>query len=217
MNKLLVVIGLLMIVMMGLVPACSDSSDAIHVDASIKEASLAEVWGTVVEKARIRDKTANLSELTFEVTEDETVHLLHYIFYAKDADGRAGIYFVNSEYDGDVTYYCYPSDGTEPMTGTHPLGVFEELDKVPVTTLLSGEASALVSMDFEWGAVRYNSSVSLIKLYHLKDGELVPLEDVMFRTSVPWGVIHVFKGAAASTELWFLTSELGKAESVKYA
>jgi hypothetical protein len=217
-NRLLLAVGLAMIVMMGLVSACSESSDAVHVDASIKEASLAEVWGAVVEKARIRDKTANLSELTFEVAEDETVHLLHYMFYARDADGKAGMYSVNSEYDGDVTYYCYPTDGAGVFT-TDPLGVFEELDKVPVTTMLSGEASAHVLMYFESGAYRYSGSTS-ISLYHLQDGELVPLEEVMFRTNVPWGVLHVSRwwpGTPASTELWFLTSELGKAESVKYA
>lgn len=216
MRKVCLVIALLMIVMMGLVSACSESNDVVHVDANVKEASLAEVWKAVVEEAGIRDVSANLSELSLRVDEDGSVELLHYMFYARDADGKAGMYSVNSEYDGDVTYYWYPADGAGVFT-TDPLGVFEEMDKVPATTMLSGEASAHVLMSFQSGAYRYNSSVSLIKLYHMKDGELVPLKDVMFRTSVPWGEIHVSKGAAASTELWFLTSELGKAESVEYA
>jgi len=218
-NRILLAIGLLMIVMMGLVPACSESSDAVRVGANVKEASLAEVWESVEKETGIQDSTANLAEFVLWLSEDGAVDLLHYMFYAKDADGGPGMYFVNSEHDGDVTYYCYPADYAGVLTGTDPLAVFEEMDRVPLATMLSGEASAHVGMDFMSGAVKYGGSTS-INLYHLKDGELVPLEEVMFRTNVPWGVLRVSRwwpGTPASTEYWFLTSELGKAESVDYA
>lgn len=215
MNRVLVVVGLLMVAMTSLVSACSESSDTVRVGVNVKEASLAEVWESVKEKAEVQDMFANLTELIIEVDEDGAVNLLHYAFYATDARGKAGMYFVNSEYDGDVTYYCYPTDSAGFFT-TNPLVVFEQLDMVPTATVLSGAASARLRMDFNSGAVRYSSSVSPVSLYHLKDGEPVPLEEVMFRTNMPCGVLRISRGAVASTELWFLTGELGKAESVKY-
>jgi hypothetical protein len=218
-NKLPMVIGLLIIVMMGLVPACSESSDGVRIGANAREASLVEIWGAVEEKAQVQDAFANLTELIIQVDEDGVVSLLHYAFYATDAHGKAGIYFVNSEYGGDVTYYCYPTDGAGFFT-TNPLVVFEQLDMVPAATMLSGAASAHLLMDFESGAVAYSSSESLVNLYHLKDGELVPLKEVMFRTNVPWGAISVTRyqgGTVGLPEYWFLTSELGKAESAEYA
>jgi hypothetical protein len=223
-NRTCLAIGLLVMVMAGLLPACSESSDVIHVDANVKKASLTEIWESVEDKTGVQNSSANLAELIIWLSEEGTVELLHYMFYGKDAHGKDRMYFVNSEHDGDVT--CYSADGVGVLTETDPLGVFEELDGVPRTTVLSGEASAHIGMDFTWGGVKYGGSTSfdgyhLADLYRLESGELLPLKEVVFHTTTPWGVLRVSRYADQATspdsvEYWFLTSELGKAELVEY-
>jgi hypothetical protein len=201
-----------MIVMMGLVPACSESSDGVRIGANAREASLVEIWEAVVGEAGAQDTQASLSELSLWLGEDGKVDMLHFIFYARDAKGHSRTYFVQSNYDGDVT--CYRGDPPTPAAfgEIHPLSVFEELDKVPLTSVQAGHES-FIDVSFVAGDMGYGDAAHP---YLLKDGELLPLKEVIFHTSTPWAEIQVVQ-RSTSVQHWFLSSELDKADSVEYA
>ena len=218
MKKVCLALALVMSVMAGLLPAaCGKSSDVVRVDTNAKEASLVEIWEAVVEESGVQDSHANMSQLSLWLAEDGSIDMLHYIFYARDAKGYSRTYFVQTNYDGDVT--CYRDDGpTLAAFGEiHPLRMFEELDKVPLTSVQAGHES-LVYVTFTAGDQGYHDT-EYSAPYLLKDGELVPLKEVIFHTSTPWAEIRFswLQSGSPPVQFWFLNSELGKAESVAYA
>jgi len=201
-----------MVVVIGVVPACSESSDVVHVGVNAKDASLVEIWEAVVEEAGVQDAQANLSELSLWLGEDGSIDMLHYMFYARDAEGYSRMYVVQSNYDGDVTCYRGDSPTSAAFGQIHPLTVFEELGKVPLTSVQDGHES-YIDLGFVAGDIGYGDAAHP---YLLKDGELVPLKEVIFHTSMPWAEIRLVQGST-SVQHWFLSSELDKAESVDYA
>jgi hypothetical protein len=217
-GKLGIALALLTTVIAGLFPACSKSGGVVHVGTNVNEASLVEIWSSVFEAVDFQDSSANLDALIFDIGENGSFDFLHFEFYAMDAQGLSKIYFVNSEFDGAVS--CYSCDIASVLQRTHPLHILQELDAVPLTAILRESTSARIEMDFQAGSVTYSSEYS--HLYHLENGNLKPLKSVVFRTSTSWGVIYVHRnpsgnaGTSIMAELWFPTSELGKAESVEY-
>lgn len=220
MGRVQYVFVLVMIVMAGLLipAACSQShadSGTIHVGVNAKEASLTEIWTSVVEKAGIQDVTASLAELTLLVGEDGSVEMLSYSFYSMDSSDHRRCYYVQSGSDGDVE--CYVEDTGTPFGEIHPLSAFEQLDKVSLASIQPG-CECMIDMSFVSGAVLYQESAC--RLCQLENGELVPLKEVSFGAGTPWAAIQVSRlhgTMSGSAEFWFLSSELRKAESVKYA
>jgi hypothetical protein len=99
-----------------------------------------------------------------------------------------------------------------------------------------------LQIKFQYGDIGYRSSY--LDLYHLQGGELLPLDEIIFHTQVPWCVIDIYELRPADSVIeedgvmrvetapapvngvvppedricrkWFLPEDINKAETVKY-
>ncbi len=220
-------LALAMIVTAGLTPACgggSEGDQGTELSVNANESSLAQIWEAVVEDAGFQESTASLEELMVWYRGAGTVYLMQYTFSATGAEGTVKTVTVNSDNDGKVACWLVETGGVP--TDTLPRDVFEELDSVSPEKILRGEYEAHVDMNFMVGPMRYDGSATCdggpCRLYELKDGVLMPLKSVLFAAEQPCSDISVVRFAQgaqtpSSSEIWFLTSDLDKAESVVYA
>ena len=240
--------SLLVIVIIVSLLGCTQESDVTFISANVKNTSLTGVWSSLVETLDIKPSTASTEDFSLEVLPDWSLDALYLVFYASDKRGTNNIYYVNSDYYGEVFSYSKTEGGTEIPERVHPLYVLENLENIILTHLV-GEDGCRINMSFYAGHVTYTNKVYPIKIsingiesevstkmYHLKDGNLLPLREVVYHTdSYCWGQISIFRGrvpqiirmgesilesdvsGAGTSEIWFLSSELDKASFVSYA
>lgn len=202
---------LVMILMTSVSLGCSKTE--LTFPTSLSELSLVQMWDKVLEVTDVIDQTADLQSLSLHAGETGTLELLSFQFYGMNANGKAKIYQLDVNQTGKSFWFSWDSD-TDILTNSsnHPLIYFEELDKVGLGTIDPEEDGFSIWLDFQRGSLRY--SHANVNTYHLKNGALTPLKEIVFSTNMYFGTIMVSKPAV--TQFWFVTSDIGKATTVEY-
>lgn len=179
--------------------------EELRVNTDLENAKLSDFWSAVVKAANVQNETANLEWLRLKV-EDGKIHLLHLEFNGNGVDGRKRVYFVDVDSTGRVRI----NSGTveQSISTRHPTKVFRELDALGLYSIGS---SYTLSVDFEWGDIGFDSTVT--PLYLLENGELKPLRGVVFHTDWPVCEIAVCKNGC---EVWFIREDLSRASEVVF-
>jgi hypothetical protein len=177
----------------------------LKVSTDLESAKLSDIWSVIVKAANVQNETANLEWFRLKV-EDGKMHLLHLEFNGNGVDGRKRVYFVDVDSSGRVRI----NSGTveQAISTRHPAKVFRELDSLGLYSIGS---SYTLSVDFEWGDMGFDSTVT--PLYLLEYGELKPLREVVFHTDRPVCEIEVCKNGC---EVWFLREDLRRASEVVF-
>ena len=228
---------LLAMLLMSTIVACSENGPVVNVPTSLNELSLSGVWQKTLEVTEVRDSTASLKALSLYADEAGSLDLLHFAFDGRNKQGEGKVYSVDVNSSGELHWYSYDADpGSEWL---HPKDVFSELDHVGLKNLERGNQGISISIDFVAGAVGYSSDY--VDAYILDSGNLLPLREIVFRSSVPWASVWVsrrYSPEAGSedagpptqetpsavpippeqrtSQVWFLSRDLDKAASVLY-
>jgi len=180
-----------------------NESHAFTIQTDLKKVKLSTLWIAVTNSTDVQNSTANLEWLYLKAF-DGKIQILHLEFTGKNTQGRSRIYYVNVNPLGFVTIYSKSIENVQHTT--HPMHIFSELDKFGLENIGSNYT---LDIDFEQGDLGFDSAYG--ELYLLKDGELIPLEKVIFHVNTPICRILVCR---ETCEAWFVQNDLLKAEKV---
>ncbi len=194
------------------------------------EVSFVQLWQMITEAIDVQEETAELGRFTIAVDENSEIMSIYLTFQARNTAGRPHVYITSIGGNGELHWSSYETDTVSATN--YPSIMFAELDKVDISAVQPDSNSFYLQVYFISGSIKYNSYYT--DIYHLLDGELLPLEDVMFSSNTPWAVIWLTKpwsrnysGTVETTssektsvdktsQLWFLSRDLNRAESVKH-
>ncbi len=217
------------------------TKEKVSIPRELDQLSLVGMWETVSETIDVQKGGEELESLRLHANGDRQVDSLSFIFHGFNQKGRPEVYFVSMNSRGEMDWYSYESDSVNPTL--HPLKVFGEIDKLGLASLEPGDTGLSINVGFQSGDVGYRNQYG--NIYHLEDGNLQPLDEIVFHSRYPWCTISVFKlspnetvitedgqtNAQASTvvrvngmvppeertsQIWFLSEDINKAETVSY-
>jgi len=199
---------------------------------SLDELSLTGMWSAVAEAAGIQEPTAELETLYLRADENGSLDSLYCHFLG----------FAEMGQEGKIDIRELESKNSVSLSA-HPMAAFTEIDKLGLASLECGEAGLFMQIDFQGGDVGYRHAYT--DIYHLKDGELLPLKQVIFHTDVFFCTISIFQNAKhegneagktatvrvdpeaaaddivvpleeRTSQIWFLSEGINRAEIVEY-
>lgn len=182
---------------------------------------LSKVWADVEYLTGVENSTAVLDQLRFVTAEDGSITLFVLNFYGENG-GRDNIYQVEIGRRGVLTWSS--SEISEVPAGTHPLDLLAEIEQIPFRELTGGGVELAVNVDSQSGDLLYDADRG--DLYLLHDGELTPLNRVVFHSDEPWYDIDVCSREGGSVTVpdqetaclvFFTRRDIGSAETVEYA
>ncbi len=224
-------IGLCLVIVLTIIflPGCA--REKITIPQNLDELSLSSMWKNTAEATGVQEGSEELESLYLHADKEGNVNSLSFVFHGSDSKGRTKAYFVSRYTNGETNWHSYDS---QSVTVTrHPAEIFSEIDKLGLSSLEPGEDGLLVQVDFTFGDVGYN--YDYLDIYQLEDGNLRPLEEIIFHSQYPWATVSVYKlfssgqdGQSYSTtagpvphgertsQVWILGEDVNKAEIVKY-
>lgn len=222
------ILGLGILSTLILMPGCGPNPTVINRD--LASVSLAEIWETIANATRIQEESANLDSVSMRCDKDGWVMSLYLTFHAEDQNGRHKAFQTSINGRGELNWSSF-EDSSVPVT--HDPGmIFSEIDEIGLSALERGDAGLALEIHFQWGDVGYRQSYS--DIFHLQNGVLRALEEIVFHSTKLWGEISTFKlypsplgGGASSTmpgylpqertsQIWFLNGDVELASVVKY-
>jgi hypothetical protein len=246
MKKTLKLMGLclILIITAALMPGCSGTEIKTtgELPQSLDELSLIQMWSAVVEVMDIQEPTAELGSFNLRADEDGGIDSLYFDFRGRNREGAPCIYFAEMGREGKIDIRENESKNSVSLS-THPLAIFAEIDKLELASLEPGEAGLFMQINFQGGDVGYRHAYT--DIYQLKDGQLLPLKQVIFHTDVFWCTISVFQNAKyegnepertatvrvdseataddivvpleeRTSQIWLLSEDINRAEIVEY-
>jgi len=233
----------LVVLLATVLPGCSDTNITTtgELPRNLDELSLTEMWSAVADTADIQDGSAELGSFNLRADENGGIASLYFDFRGRNAEGIPCLYFAEMGREGKIDIREHE---TNPVSlSAHPMAVFTELDKLGLDSLERGEAGLSMQISFQGGDVGYRNAYT--DIYHLANGELLPLKQVIFHTDVFFCTISIFQNtkhegnetermatvrvdpeAAAddivvpleerTSQIWFLSEGIERAEIVEY-
>ena len=180
---------------------------------------------TVAKATHVQNDLVELQSFRLLTGKDKQIDSLTFIFLENDTNGRAKAYQVEINSTGKLDWHSYKSEFPATM---HPIEIFTEIDKFNLASLKTGEGGLELQVDFNFSNTGYGSD--FMNLYELENGNLLPLKEIVFR-GTPVCVISVFqlqknqsgstevtvtRGEIPTTQIWFLSEDMSKAETVEY-
>lgn len=241
-SRALIISCLITVFAVAVLPGCSGTKIAVtrELPQELDKLSLTEMWNVVAETADLQEQGAELGYLYLRADADGNVDSLYLNFAGWNEKGRPCIYFAELGRKGKIDIREYETNSVS--AAKHPLKVFEEIDKLGLASLEPGERGLVLQINFQSGDVGY--SYNYLNLYQLEGGELLPLNEIVFHSNYPWCTISVFKlgpvdsdmvtdnGSVISStvttapgpitpgertsQMWFLSEDINKAEIVEY-
>ncbi len=218
-------------------PGCSGTKVTVtrELPQKLDKLSLTEMWNVVADTADIQERSAELGEMHLRTGADGGVDSLYFTFQGRNEKGIPCIYFAEMGREGKIDIREYEDEPV--LLSAHPMTVFAEIDKLGLASMEPGEAGLSLQLGFQYGDIGY--SYDHLDLYHLEDGELIPLKEIVFHSRDPWCTVSVFElypvaveeGSMASSvktapgpvrpgertsQIWFLSEDVNKAEIVEY-
>jgi len=217
------------------------TKEKVMIPQDLDGLSLVQMWEKVSAKIDVQKGGEEMESFRLHANGVRQVDSLSFVFHGFNQKGRPEVYFVSMNAHGEMNWYSYVSDLVNPTR--HPLKVFEEIDKIGLASLESGDAGLSMHVEFQSGDVGYRNQYG--NIYHLEGGTLKPLDEIIFHSQYPWCTTTVFKLspnetvitrdgqiiAQASTavringvvppeertsQIWFLSEDINKAEVVEY-
>jgi hypothetical protein len=233
-HRLGVITGLLVVFAACGLAGCAE---AVKVPKTLEDLSLVQMWYRVSEATNIRDKTANLDDFTLRADGEGTIESLYFTFHSVDGSGKRKGYSVGMNANNRLDWNSYD---LKPLWSTrHPTKIFWGIDEVDLSSVKSGDGGMVLRVDFQSGDVGYSHGYT--NIYHLKDGDLIPLEKVVFHSDIPWATIEIYElstideaennttkvtsstsddnlapAGQKTAQIWFLTEDLANADTVEY-
>ena len=213
-------------------PGCVDSSVAIT--DKLDELSLNSAFNEVVEKTNVNKDTVEFRKLRLHTDKNGVIDSFSFSFYAIANTGKETcpvLFDVQMNENGELEWESYKLNNNDshyhnPPLSLNDLKVLTEIDKLGLSSITPGDNGSVVQINFQCGGMGYSRPQS--ELYCLHDGELTPLDKVVFHSNDYWITISVFEnlagkagetfqtGGGATSQIWFLAEDLNKADIVEY-
>jgi hypothetical protein len=221
-------------------PGCDDTviTTTPKINPSITELSLLELWDIIVESTDIQESSAQMDMFDLRCDDEGKMDYLYYTFGGRNNEGRPCIYFAQFDHENRIDILTYEVDYF--AIKRHPVKVFEEIDKFGLDSIKPGDEGMTVHISFMSGDVGYGNDY--LNIFHLENGRLTPLDEIIFHSRVSWCTISVYHlvpndivvaengstVAQATTavapvppgertsQTWFLSEDINLAETVQY-
>lgn len=178
---------LALILVITILPGCA--KEKVSITQDLDKLSLVGMWETVSATIDVQKGGEELESLKLHSNGNRQVDSLSFIFHGFNQKGRPEVYFVSMNSHGEMDWYSYESDSVNPTL--HPLKVFEEIDRLDLASLESGDAGLSINVGFQSGDIGYRNEYG--NIYHLEGGILKPLDEIIFHSKYPWCTISIFK------------------------
>lgn len=239
-SKIMTILCLIALVLVTIMPGCSGTKITTtgELPQSLDRLSLTEMWSAVAEAADIQEPTAELGDFRLRADENGGIDLLSFNFLGRNKEGVPCIYFADMGQKGKIDIREY--EGEPESISAHPMIVFAEIDKLGLASLEPGESGLSMEICVQGGDVGYSYDYS--DIYHLEDGNLRQLEEIVFHSETPWRTIGVYRLSPLETittedgqtvtqatavaappppgertsQIWFLSEGVNKADIVEY-
>jgi hypothetical protein len=239
-SKIVTVLCLIALILITVMPGCSGRKITTtgELPQSLDKLYLTEMWSEVAEAADIQEPGAQLGDFRLRADENGGIDLLSFNFLGRNKEGVPCIYFADMGQKGKIDIREY--EGEPESFSAHPMPVFAEIDKLGVASLEPGESGLSMEICIQGGDVGYSYDYS--DIYHLEDGGLRQLEEIVFHSETPWCTIGVYKlsplemittedgqtvtqattvaapppPGKRTSQIWFLSEGINRAEKVKY-
>lgn len=208
---------------------CVDSSLAIT--NKLDELSLTTAFNEVVKKTNVYEDTVEFQSLRLHTDKSGLIDSFSFSFYAisktsketvpvlfnVQMNSKGELEWASLENDSSYNAYSYLQNGS---------GILEQIDKLGLSSIVPGDNGSVVQIDLQQGRIGYSRPQS--ELYCLNDGELTPVNKVVFHSNDYWITISVFENLAGkagetfqtgdgeTSQIWFLAEDLNKADIVEY-
>jgi hypothetical protein len=208
----------------------ADKSTTVDIPRQLDQFSMADMWAKVAQATDLQKETAGLGSLHLTIDETGVIKSLYFDFNGRSKNGRTCLYFASLNYKNKIVILKYETDSVR--LSKNPQSVFSEIDKVGLASIERGDEGLTVHIDFQWGDIGFNHDY--LDAYQLQDGNLLPLEELIFHTGDPICVISLFKNYVTegttsitvlagpvppgerTSQIWFLSEDINKAEMIKY-
>ena len=204
--------------------ACSDENVTTtrQVPLNLDALALTGLWDAVVEVADLQESTAQLDDLWFTTDKAGELISLNMNFTGLDEKSKPSYYRTVLRLDDKMT--VYRSEMESIRSSMHPFVIFEEIDKVGLDSLDTGEHGLFVLISFG-GSARYTSQN--MDIFHVP----YPLCDISIEkllTPATEGSATVSTTVATTMatntapsgnkrcQQWFLSEDINRADTVKY-
>lgn len=187
MGKHNLLLGLLLALWLAVLPACGPAETEPQLATDLNEMSLTEMWTTVVEQSSIQGETAIVESLQLSASAGAALERAHLVVHALDEEGHNQALFVDVDSGGDLTWRQQQvSRGDYAL---HPSTLLSALDRAALEEMAAEQGGLTVLADTIAGDVSYRQEHA--DVYLLEDGELRPLQEIVFHSESPWTTITV--------------------------
>jgi hypothetical protein len=234
--KIIMVLCIVPIIAIFTMPGCAGTKAAVP--HKLDELSLVDMWNAVANQVDLQEQGAELESLYLHSDTDRNVNTLYFKFQGYTEKGRAHVYNASIYGKSEMNIQANGISSVQPTR--HPFKIFEEIDTLGIASLETGEEGMSMLIDFQYGDIGY--SYDNLDIYHLDNGTLLPLKEIIFHSSYPWCTVSVFKlvpnetvitedgrtiaratTAAApvppeerTSQIWFIGEDINKATTVEY-
>ncbi len=220
----LTIICLVAILTVTFLPGCT--SEKVVLPQSLDGLSLVKMWDKVATLTEVQNESIELQSFRLLADPYGKIDGLSFMFLKINASGDSE-YQAEINSKGEVDWHSLQR--SLPRTLHNPVEVLAEIDKVRLASLRPGAGGLEMDADFQLGPVQYSNYQ--LNIYQLENGKLLPLKEVDFN-GTPFCVISVYQrfanglglaspaaaapGDRSSTQIWFLSEDVQKAQTVEY-
>ncbi len=208
----------------------ADKSTTVDIPRQLDQFSMADMWTKVAQATDLQKETAGLGSLHLTIDKIGVIKSLYFDFNGRNKNGRTCLYFASLNYKNKIDILKYETGSVQ--LSKNPQSVFSEIDKVGLASIKRGDEGLTVHIDFQWGDIGFNHDY--LDAFQLQDGNLLPLEELIFHTGDPICVINIYinyiseETAAIAVsagpvppgertfQIWFLSEDINKADIVEY-
>lgn len=207
---------LLLVASVPFFPGCGDAviTTTSEFDPNMNELSLLELWDMIANSTDIQEQTAEMGTFHMDCNDNCSMDHLYFTFGGRNSEGRPCIYFADFNHESKIDIRSYEVDSFPVKR--HPALVFEEIDKLGLDSLNPSDEGMTIHISFMSGDVGYGNDY--LNIFHLENGALMPLDEIIYHSQVPWCTISVYHLVPNDrTETWFLSEDISLAETVIYS
>jgi hypothetical protein len=234
----IIVIAFCLTAMLSVLVTSGCTKDTATVPQTLDELSLVNIWEGVASSIDLQEQGAEFDSLYLHSDRDRKVDTLYFTFEGYTEKGRAHVYTASMNSKDEINIRTNEIASIQPTQ--HPLKIFEQIDRLGMASLKTGDEGLSLQIGFQQGDIGY--SYDNLDIYHLDNGTLLPLKEIIFHSSYPWCTVSVYELvpnetiitrdghtiAQATTvsapvppdertsQIWFLGDDINKATTIEY-
>lgn len=223
----------MLVIVLSLLPSCSQTNVLMKISMNVEELSLVNMWEEAVQITGIQEQSAYLH--SFQLWTDRNGKLYNPSFsFNKASDNGTNWthYGFRFNENGELLHISTSSsesDNSNYIKLTYnPRVLFREVEKMGGLRYIQSTCSEFsikvepghyASPEQDYWEFTFDQNM---QLYHLSDGDLIPLRHVKIANDQPFLPIQIDKTIADASrhpeipfEIWLLSEDLAKAEIVE--